>query len=106
MLNFIVQHPVVILYLAAGWFIAAIISAMPPLPPGQNFFVRWAYSVAQIIGASLDKVGKAAVQTPAFKQVESTLQITDGTGVKKLETTNVITQAATPAATPPTTTQQ
>lgn len=102
MFNFIVQHPVVILYLAGGWFLAAIISAMPPLPEGKGFFIRWAYNVAQIIGASLDKVSRAAQQTTAFKQVESSLQTTDISGLKKLETSNVITQTETPAAPPPT----
>jgi hypothetical protein len=96
MINFIVQHPVVILYLAAGWFVAAIISAMPPLPEGQNFFVRWAYNVAQIVGASLDKVGKAAQQTTAFKQVENTLQTSDPSGLVKTATAKTTEQTENP----------
>lgn len=74
MVDYVIQHPVIILYLAAGWILAAIISAMPPLPENQNFFVRWAYNVAQIIGASLDKVGHAATQTAAYRQMEQTLK--------------------------------
>lgn len=91
MVNFIVQHPVVILYLAAGWFVAALISAMPPLPSGSGFFATWAYNIAQIVGASLDKVGKAAQQTNAFKQVETTLQTTDAEGLTKLTTSGITT---------------
>lgn len=98
MFNFIMQHPVVILYLATGWFVAAIISAMPPLKEGAGFFATWAYNVAQIVGASLDKVGKAAAQSTAFKQVENTLQTSDMNGLKKLETTKVTTQTAEPVA--------
>lgn len=100
MFNFILQHPVVILYLAAGWFVAAIISAMPPLPEGQNFFIRWAYNVAQIVGASLDKVGHAAQQSTAFKQVESTLKTSDASGLSKTETASTTTQTSTPGVTP------
>ena len=96
MLEYVLQHPVIILYLAAGWFVAAIISAMPPLPEGQNFFVRWAYSVAQIIGASLDKVGRATQQSTAFKQVEQTLTTSDASGLTKLETAKTTTQTAEP----------
>jgi len=96
MLEYVLQHPVIVLYLAAGWFVAAIISAMPPLPEGQNFFVRWAYSVAQIIGASLDKVGHAAQQSTAFKQVEQTLTTSDASGLTKLETAKTTTQTAEP----------
>lgn len=96
MFNFIVQHPVVILYLAACWFVAAIISAMPPLPDKSGFFIRWAYNVAQIVGASLDKVGHAAQQSTAFKQVEQSLQTTDAAGLVKLEASKVITQTADP----------
>jgi len=99
MLEYVLQHPVIILYLAAGWFVAAIISAMPPLPEGQNFFVRWAYSVAQIIGASLDKVGNAAQHTTAFKQVEQTFQTSDLNGVQKLENSKITTQTAEPGVT-------
>lgn len=95
MINFIIQHPVVILYLAGAWFVAAIISAMPPYT-GTNFFALWAYNVAQIVGASLDKVGHAAVQTTAFKQVESTLKTADASGLTKLETSKVTTQTADP----------
>lgn len=97
MIQFIVQHPVVILYLAAGWFVAAIISAMPPLPENSNFFVRWAYNVAQIVGASLDKVGHAAQQTTAFKQLETTLKTSDPSGIVKTETAKTTEQTATPA---------
>jgi len=101
MIKFILDHPVVILYLAAGWFLAAVISAMPPLPEGQtNFFIRWAYNVAQIIGASLDKVGHAAMQTKAFKQVENTLQTQEPSGLIKTETAKTTEQTATPIATP------
>lgn len=94
MLDFIVQHPIVILYLAAGWFAAAIISAMPPLNPNAGFFTTWAYNVAQIVGASLDKVGKAASQSTAFKQVEQTLKTSDASGLSKVET--AVTTTATP----------
>lgn len=97
MFKFILDHPVVILYLAAGWFVAAMISAMPPLPEGQNnYFIRWAYNIAQIIGASLDKVGHAAQQTTAFKQLESTLKTTDPSGLVKTETAKVTEQSAVP----------
>lgn len=72
MLDFIIQHPVVILYLAAGWFLAAIISAMPPYS-GNNFWLRWLVNIAQIVGASLDKVG----QSSQFKQFERTVETTD-----------------------------
>jgi hypothetical protein len=95
-LKFVLDHPVVILYLAAGWFVAAIISAMPPLPEGQGFFIRWAYNVAQIIGASLDKVGHAAQQTTAFKQMENTLKTQDPSGFIKTETAKTTEQTATP----------
>jgi hypothetical protein len=95
-LKFILDHPVVILYLAAGWFVAAIISAMPPLPENQNFFIRWAYNVAQIVGASLDKVGHAAQQSTAFKQLETTLKTSDPSGLVKTETAKTTEQTATP----------
>lgn len=96
MLNFILQHPVVILYLAGGWFVAAIISAMPPLKQDAGFFTTWAYNVAQILGASLDKVGKAAQQSTAFRQVENTLQTTDASGLQKLQKAVTTEQTATP----------
>jgi hypothetical protein len=94
-INFIVQHPIVILYLAAGWFVAALISAMPPLPQGSGFFATWAYNIAQIVGASLDKVGTAAKQTNAFRQVKSTLETTDADGLTKLATAETTTQIPT-----------
>lgn len=96
MVNFIIQHPVVILYLAGAWFVAAIISAMPPLKQGAGFFTTWAYNVAQIVGASLDKVGHAAQQSTAFKQVESTLKTSDPSGLVKTETAKTTEQAAIP----------
>jgi hypothetical protein len=92
MFDFILKHPVVILYLAAGWFVAALISAMPPLPNGSGFFVTWAYNIAQIVGASLDKVGTAAKQSTAFQQVKNTLETTDADGLKKLATAETTTQ--------------
>jgi hypothetical protein len=101
MIQYLIQHPVVILYLAAGWFVAAIISAMPPLPEGRGFFTRWAYDVAQIIGASLDKVGHAAQQSTAFKQVQSTLETSGVDGLKKVETATTTTQTATPIVAQP-----
>jgi hypothetical protein len=76
--TFIEQHPVVILYLAAGWLTASVISCMPPLPQNSGYFVRWFYAVAQMIGGSLDKVGHAAAQTQTFRQVEQTLNLPDG----------------------------
>lgn len=97
MLEYVLQHPVIILYLAAGWFVAAIISAMPPYL-GDNFWIRWLVNVAQIIGASLDKVSHAAQQTTAFKQVETTLQTGDASGLTKLETAKTTTQTAEPTA--------
>jgi hypothetical protein len=103
MIAFVLQHPIVILYLAAGWLVAAIISVMPPLPPNCNYFVRWLYNIAQVFGASLDKVGHIAAQSTAFKQVASSLETTAADGSKKLETSNVVTQAAAPAAPPPAT---
>jgi Na+-transporting NADH:ubiquinone oxidoreductase subunit NqrC len=84
-ISFIAAHPVVILYLAAGWFVAAVISCMPPLPEGKGFFTRWAYSVAQVVGASLDKVSHAALQTTYARQVEQSLA--DGSTTKSVETT-------------------
>jgi hypothetical protein len=100
LIQFIVQHPVVILYLAAGWFLAAIISAMPPLPEGQtNFFIRWAYNVAQIVGASLDKVGHVAQQSTAYKQIENTLKTQDPSGLIKTETAKTTVQSAQPVNT-------
>ena len=96
MIDFVLQHPVVILYLAAGWFLAAVISAMPPLPEGRGFFTRWAYNVAQIVGASLDKVGHAAQQTTAFRQVEETLKTSDPSGLEKIATAKTTEQTAEP----------
>ncbi len=99
MIKFVLDHPLVILYLAAGWFIAAIISAMPPIPENSNFFVRWAYNVAQIVGASLDKVGHAAQQSTAYKQVIQTLETSDPNGlVKTAKTTQETATTATGAA--------
>lgn len=98
MLEYILQHPVIILYLAAGWFVAAIISAMPPYL-GDNFWLRWLVNVAQIIGASLDKVSHAAQQTTAFKQVENTLQTSDASGLTKLETAKTTTAEPTTGVT-------
>ena len=95
MLEYVLQHPVIVLYLAAGWFVAAIISAMPPYL-GDNFWIRWLVNVAQIIGASLDKVGHAAQQSTAFKQVEQTLTTSDASGLTKLETAKTTTQTAEP----------
>jgi hypothetical protein len=102
MIQYLIQHPVVILYLAAGWFVAAIISAMPQYK-GSNFWIVWLVNVAQIIGASLDKVGHAAQQSTAFKQVQSTLETSGVDGLKKVETATTTTQTATPviAAIPP-----
>jgi hypothetical protein len=93
-LNFILQHPIVILYLAAAWFVAAVISAMPPYN-GNNFWVRWLVNVLQIVGASLDKVMTASKQTNAFQQVKSTLQTTDADGLTKLATAESTTQIPT-----------
>lgn len=101
MIQFVLDHPFVILYLAGAWFTAAIISAMPPLPEGANFFVRWAYNVAQIVGASLDKVGHAAQQSTAFKQVEQTLKTSDPSGLIKTETAKTTEQTATPTGVTP-----
>lgn len=97
MFNFILQHPVVILYLAGAWFVAAVISAMPPYL-GNNFWIRWAVNVAQIVGASLDKVNHAAQQSTAFKQIESTLQTADAAGLQKIATSTTTT--ATPEVKP------
>lgn len=97
-LNFIIAHPVVILYLFAAWFVAAVISAMPPLPEGSGFVRTWAYNVAQIVGASLDKVGHAAAQTTYFKQAEQTLKNADGSALQTLATSKVTT---TDPTTPP-----
>ena len=94
MIQFVVQHPIVILYLAAGWFTASIISAMPPLKEGAGFFATWAYNVAQIIGASLDKVGKAAVQSSSYQQAKNTLETTDLSGIKKIQTAETTTATA------------
>ena len=96
MLEYVLQHPVIILYLAACWFVAAVISAAPPLPEGQNYFIRWGYGVMQIVGASLDKVTTAAKQSTAFKQVEQTLTTSDASGLTKLETAKTTTQPAEP----------
>lgn len=100
MFNFILQHPAVILYLAGAWFVAAIISAMPPLKDNAGFFTTWAYNVAQILGASLDKVGKAAAQSSAFQQVKNTLETTDAAGLKKLATAETTTQIPVPEVKP------
>lgn len=89
MFKFIVDHPVVILYLAGAWFIAAVISGMPKYT-GSNFWVLWIVNVLQIIGASLDKVGHAAQQTTAFKSLEQTLQTSDPSGLVKTETAKTI----------------
>lgn len=96
MIEYLVQHPVVILYLAAAWFVAAVISAMPPLKQDAGFFTTWAYNVAQIVGASLDKVGHAAQQSTAFRQVEETLKTSDLNGIQKLENSKITTQTAEP----------
>ena len=98
MFKFIVDHPVVILYLAGAWFIAAVISGMPEYT-GNNFWARWLVNVLQIIGASLDKVGNAAKKSAAFKQFEQTLQTTDPSGLVKTEAVKTTEQTSTPGVT-------
>lgn len=98
MFKFVLDHPVVIIYLAGAWFLAAVISGMPPYA-GDNFWIRWIVNVLQIVGASLDKVGHAAQQTTAFKQVEQTLKTSDPSGLIKTEAVKTTEQTATPVTT-------
>lgn len=53
-MNWISAHPFAVII--SGWIGAAIISTMPPLPPGSGYFATWGYHVLQFLGANLDKM--------------------------------------------------
>ena len=93
-LNFLYLHPGVLLLLALGWFIAAVISGMPEYH-GDNFWVLWVRNVLQIIGGSMDKVKTVAKNTAAFKQIEQELQTTDASGLQKTFTARSTETSAT-----------
>lgn len=100
LVQFAIAHPIAVLVgagvLAGGWFVSGCISVMPPLPPDAGWWLTFAWRCAQVLGAGFDKVGHIAQQSTAFKQVETSLQTGDATGIQKLETSKVITQTAEP----------
>jgi len=100
LIQFAVAHPVAVLvcagFIAGGWFISGCISVMPPLPPGAGWWLTFAWRCAQVFGAGLDKVGHAAQQTTAFRQVEETLKTSDPSGLEKIATAKTTEQTAEP----------
>jgi hypothetical protein len=101
-LKFVVEHPVATLVAALilffCWLLASLISVMPPLPEGAGFFLQWAYNGAQIFGASLDKVGRLAARTTIVKELEKTLETSDGTHFSQAvkQTTSVAASVTPP----------